>query len=291
MAQLAQIAQPDMAYITNIHESHLDGLKNLQTIAREKSTLYHQLSQSGVAFINDYDAHAQTCLDASQHCQQIRIGCNGHELMKDSIVLDELGQASFISTIRGQRLPISLNIPGRHQAINAHATAVIADYLGLAHVQIAKALSQVNLEKHRTKVHSDPVTGAAIIDDTYNAIPCAVHAAIACLASQKQSQKILVICDMEELGDEAVAWHKKVGEWASTYGVSHMITTGPLCEHSRAAFSGSAESVEELELIAPRLRSLLHADSVVLIKGSRKGGLERVVEAMLNTHNASGANT
>lgn len=280
MQELAQIAKPDIAYITNIHPCHLSGLSDINTIAREKSKVYSILKETDTAFVNCRDAFVETFLKASQHCRQVKLS-DAMTLINDSITVNKQGFATF-SIKQGHMIQqCQLAVPGRHQVDNAYAMMVIANHLGLSLNECASQIQAVKPSKGRMAVQVEENSQALIIDDTYNASPQAMHAAIKSLKSICRSKKIAVIGDMKELGKSSDHWHKQVGTWLNEEGINTLFTLGEKAKLAIATFNGQAIGFDDLDNLTSAIQNQLDQDTVVLIKASRSMQLEQCVDQLL----------
>lgn len=282
MAVLAHIAQPDIAYVTNIHPCHLEGLGNVETIAKEKSEIYRALTEDGLAIINNMDDHAATFYAASTHCQQLTL-CNArNSLDHQSITLDEAGCPTFQFQLNREDYQISLPCAGAHMASNAFAAAAIASHIGVPGATIVSTLSAYTGSAGRMQIRRCQQTNATIIDDCYNANPIAMQAAIHCLSSMRHQHKILVCGDMAELGDSTAYWHSQVGVWASERGIQKMFAYGECAQQMLSTFKGDGAAYTNMHHLVRAVRSELSDDVAILVKGSRASQLDRCVSALIN---------
>ncbi len=280
MEQLTQIAKPDFAYITNIHPCHLAGLNDVDTIAQEKSKVYSTLKKTGTAFVNCSDAFAPTFMKASQHCHSLKLS-DALTLIKDSIIVNSYGIASFSVKQGDLTQHCQLAIPGRHQVDNAYAMMVVANHLGLSLSDCASQIQTVKPSKGRMAMHLEQSSQALIIDDTYNASPQAMHAAIKSLKSISRSKKIAVIGDMKELGESSDHWHKQIGSWLNEEGINTLFTLGEKAKLAISKFKGQAEKFTDINHLSATIQDQLDQDTVVLIKASRSMHLEHCVNRLL----------
>lgn len=281
MTQLTTLAKPDIAYVTNIHPCHLSGLKDEATIAKEKSKIYQSLTKDGLAYINNLDDHVDQFIASSDHCQQQLLHAANFELVQASIKLDNRAHATFIMKLDGKAFTVSLQMPGKHMVDNAYAVAVIAYGLGVSGDQIVSVLSNHHAASGRMQRYLHPQSRAHIIDDSYNANPRAMEAAIASLGAMECTHKILVCGDMAELGDKATYWHTKIGEWASQHRIDYLLATGAFANSAVMKFDGPKHIVHSQSDLLSALQPQLAEGVVVMIKGSRSSQLDRCVQALL----------
>jgi UDP-N-acetylmuramoyl-tripeptide--D-alanyl-D-alanine ligase len=193
--------------------------------------------------------------------------------------LSALGGLMSIST-PGSAYVARLQVPGLHNVRNALTAAAAAYALGVAPAEAAAGLTTYAGTKGRLQ-YKAARGGAALIDDTYNANPDSVKAAIAVLAAAA-GKRILVLGDMGELGEAGPALHTEAGEQARRAGIDHLLTLGELSEGAARAFGPGAKHFRELEDLCAALEPLLGRDTTVLVKGSRFMRMERVAERFVN---------
>jgi UDP-N-acetylmuramoyl-tripeptide--D-alanyl-D-alanine ligase len=175
---------------------------------------------------------------------------------------------------------VRLQVPGLHNVRNALAAAACAHAVGIAPAEIATGLWRYAGTKGRLR-RMAARSGATLIDDTYNANPDSVNAAIAVLAAAP-GKRVLVLGDMGELGPEGAALHAQTGEQARRAGIDQLLTLGDLSEAAARAFGDGAKHFRDLEALAAALDRLLSAGTTVLVKGSRFMRMERVVQRLVN---------
>ena len=173
-------------------------------------------------------------------------------------------------------------MPGQHNVMNALAATALTVALDVSLDAVIEGLESFTGVSGRL-ASSLASNGARIINDTYNANPLSVKAAIDVLASSG-TDTWLVLGDMAELGDEQEALHRQVGEQARAQGVKHLLATGDLARFAAEAFGGEAEFFQDRQQLIEELEQGIRKDSVVLVKGSRSMGMEQVVDALVNEH-------
>ena len=171
-----------------------------------------------------------------------------------------------------------LRVPGRHMASNALAAAATAHAAGLPLTAIVAGLEAFRPVQGRL-VAITSTSGVAVIDDSYNANPDSVRAAIDVLAA-RAAPRWLVLGDMGEVGDEGPAFHREIGACARDAGVDRLFTAGTLARESADAFGSGAEHFASVDALASRVAGAAHAGVTVLVKGSRFMRMERVVAAL-----------
>lgn len=277
IAYLTGLAQPDIALITNAAAAHLEGLGDVDAVARAKGEIFSGLSADGVAVINADDPHAPLWreLAAGHRCIEFGLGSNADVTADFELTPD--GSHIEIWTGR-ERLIVDLQLPGRHNVSNALAATAAATALNIDAEAIQAGLSGLRPVAGRlTPVKG--CNGALIYDDSYNANPASVHAGIDVLAAAP-GLRILVLGDMAELGTAEREMHAEIGVRARQAGIEHLFGLGPLSAAAVTSFGPGGRHFEDHESLRQALRKCLTPDARVLIKGSRRMGMERIVAAL-----------
>ncbi|MES2563540.1 MAG: UDP-N-acetylmuramoyl-tripeptide--D-alanyl-D-alanine ligase [Pseudomonadota bacterium] len=274
---LTQIACPDVALITNAGTAHIEYLGSEEAIAQAKGEIFDGLSATGVAVINADDRFAPLWREIAADKRRIQFGVEHSAEVSASYRLHEQASEIVITTPQGQA-STRLQSPGLHNVRNALAAAAAAAALDLPLSIIATGLSAYSGIKGRLQRRAG-VNGAQLIDDTYNANPDSVRAAIDVLA-QASGTKILVFGDMGELGADAPRLHTDIGAYAKAAGIDRLLTLGELSEASTDAFGAAARHYRSIESLLDDLRAAAAPDVMMLVKGSRFMRMERIVEAL-----------
>ena len=175
-------------------------------------------------------------------------------------------------------MEISLAVPGRHNVTNALAAAAAAIAAGLSCEQVAAGLAAVAAEAGRLE-RRRIAGGVTLIDDSYNANPASVKAAIDVLM-ESDARRILVLGTMAELGGDSEALHAEVGRYARERGIEALWVTGAHTAAAAASFGAGSRSFDSREALAAALSVALRSGDVVLVKGSRSAGMESVVATL-----------
>lgn len=290
IAYLSRIAPPDIAIVNNVAPAHLERMGSLLEIANTKAAVYDDLSIDGVAVINADDAFAPYFAERAHGHRLIRFGLDANaEISARDIALDADGSRFVLVTPEGET-PIVLSMPGRHNVLNALAAASLALGAGIALPVIAAGLNAVQPVAGRLNIHR-LAGGATIIDDSYNANPGSLKAAIDTLASSA-GEHWLVLGDMRELGEDAAALHAEVGRRAKASGIARFYALGELSAAAAEAFGTGARVFDTHEAVAAALRADIAVASApeslrILIKGSRGSAMDTIVKDML-AHPAGG---
>jgi UDP-N-acetylmuramoyl-tripeptide--D-alanyl-D-alanine ligase len=261
----------EIAYLTGIA-----GLGSVEQVARAKGEIFSGLTADGVAVINADDAFAPLWKALAQGRNIIEFGLEPAAQVSAAFQLAPLGSELKITTKAGE-FAATLQVPGLHNVRNALAATAAATALGIATAKIAAGLHQFGGVKGRLQ-RKPGLHGATLIDDSYNANPASVKAAIAVLASMP-GKKILVLGDMGELGPGACELHRELGAAARQAGVDILFAHGDLCREAAAEFGENAWFFERIEELLADLENLMAPDVTVLVKGSRFMQMERVVKS------------
>lgn len=281
IAWLAGITMPTVGVITNAGPAHLEFLGSIEGVAREKGALFAALGSKGVAIINADDAHAATWRRMTTAGVVRTFGfseqADFHPL-PGSLQVDAAGAWRFRMTSPLGDADVQLSLPGRHNVANALAVLAAATAAGVELETAAQALADVPVTAGRLVVMPG-IKGCRLIDDTYNANPLSLSAAID-FAVSLGAPVWLVLGDMGELGESAAALHAEAGAQARRAGVMRMLTLGTLSRAASDSFGVSAAHFSELDALLDSLRQALPGNVTLLIKGSRSMRMERVVNAL-----------
>jgi UDP-N-acetylmuramoyl-tripeptide--D-alanyl-D-alanine ligase len=294
IAALAQLAQPSIAIVTNAQRAHLAGMGSLVGVAEEKGSLFDALPEGGTAIVNLDDPHADQWLARIQSGRDV-LGTHVQSAKQWAAIAPGFvaeiadanlqGQVVRMTTPAGQ-VTVDLPLSGAHNASNA-AQAMAAGFAAGLDVQ-AMAVSLASFGGVAGRLQrKQAVGGAQVIDDTYNANPDSMRAAIDVLAAGGASARaILVMGDMGEVGAESEALHAEVGAYAAERGVGALYAVGPLSAGAVKAYqtnkAGEARHFATQDELVQALKSSLGADAVVLVKGSRSSRMEIVVNALVD---------
>ncbi len=279
IAYLTAVAAPDVAVVNNVAPAHLERMGSLLEIANTKAAVYDDLREAGVAVVNADDAFSPYfAARAGQH-RVIRFGLDvSADVTATAIVLDEAAARFHLRTPQGES-EVKLQLPGRHNVLNALAAASMALAAGIALPLVVEGLAQARPVAGRQVAHVLD-SGAVLIDDSYNANPGSLAAAITALAAGK-GEGWLVLGDMRELGPEAQALHAQAGLRAREAGLKRLYTLGPLSAAASAAFGEGGRHFDSHAALADALETELHAGVRCLVKGSRGSAMDKIVNALL----------
>jgi len=277
---LTHLAKPQVALVNNVVPAHLEGFGSVAAIATAKGEIYGGLDNEGTAVINLDDQYAGQWLKAIGERNWIGFSMSSHDadIYAANVELNQFGQAQFDLCTRVGKIAIQLNLLGRANVANALAAACCTVPLGATLENIKQGLEAFTAVTGRLGV-KQAINGARLIDDSYNANPGSVKAAIDVL-SELPGRRILVLGDMGELGDESEACHREIGRYAKNEDIDLLLTVGPLMQQAVTEFGDGALNFADHATLITALKAQLHEDSVVLVKGSRSAKMEVVVQAI-----------
>jgi UDP-N-acetylmuramoyl-tripeptide--D-alanyl-D-alanine ligase len=279
IAYLTAIARPDVALVNNVAPAHLERMGSLLGVADTKGAIYDALPSGGVAVINADDAFAPYFAERAHGRRLIRFGLEATaDVTARALVADDAGTRFVLVTPEGEN-DVALALPGRHNVLNALAAASLALGAGASLDVIRAGLEAARSVAGRLVTHRLD-NGAILIDDSYNANPGSLNAAIDTLAGAG-GNNWLVLGDMRELGIDAEALHAEAGRRAKAAGIARLFTLGPLSAATTQAFGSGASHFDSHEALAEALRAALTPDVRVLVKGSRGSAMDKVVRALL----------
>ncbi len=287
---LTHIAKPHAAVVNNAGPAHLEGFGSLDKVASSKAEIYAGIVDGGTAVINADDVYAD-------YWRGVCAGlANNNRVMTFSMQHETADVFADVKQHRDEtviqiRTPAGeaearLAVPGQHNVMNALAATALTVALDVSLDNVIEGLESFSGVSGRL-ASTLASNGARIINDTYNANPLSVKAAIDVLVSS-DTDTWLVLGDMAELGDEQEALHRQVGEQARALGVKHLLATGDLARFAVDAFGDNAAFFQDRQQLIEQLQQGITAESVVLVKGSRSMGMEQVVNALVDEHETQG---
>ncbi|WP_323121561.1 UDP-N-acetylmuramoyl-tripeptide--D-alanyl-D-alanine ligase [Burkholderia alba] len=289
---LARLTAPTVALVNNAQREHQEFMATVEAVALEHASVIHALDPDGVAVFPADDAYAGIW----------RVAATGNRIVDFALARPEgdTPDAAVTGALNGNRLTIDtpagridvqLRALGEHNARNALAATAAALAADVPLAAIQSGLEAFEPVKGRLQVKravSGALAGATVIDDTYNANPDSMRAAIDVLAAQS-APRVLVIGEMGEVGDDGPAFHREIGAYARERGIDALHALGDATRDACAAYGASARHVDDVAaLIAGLLAANYGAQATLLVKGSRFMKMERVVDA-LTKQSATGA--
>ncbi|WP_344763679.1 UDP-N-acetylmuramoyl-tripeptide--D-alanyl-D-alanine ligase [Actimicrobium antarcticum] len=288
IAQLAAIAQPSVGLVNNAQREHQEFMVSVEAVAIENGAVISTLPVNGIAVFPADDPYTQLWRDCAASIGQRTVMTFGLNAEADvSCTWQANGFGSDLQVRAGrQTFDVVLAAAGQHNVRNALAAITCALAIGIDTDAIRRGLAAFS-PVHGRLQRKSAANGAQLIDDTYNANPDSVRAAIDVLA-QSSAPRILVLGDMGEVGNDGRQYHEEVGAYARTRGIGYLYTLGTLAQHSSSAFGIPSQHFNDIDALQQALDAVVSPDSTVLVKGSRFMQMERVV-AHLAGHSAQDA--
>ncbi|GJL74469.1 UDP-N-acetylmuramoyl-tripeptide--D-alanyl-D-alanine ligase [Nitrosomonas sp.] len=280
IAYLTRLAKPSVAVITNAGAAHIQGLGTIQAVAHAKGEILAGLDAQGRAVINADDEYAPLWRELADKRQVIGFGLgeqDRHKQVSAQYQTDICGSALQLHLPDGV-VDVELKVPGIHNVRNALAAAAAAVAVDIDRKTIASGLERFKGVRGRLQAKRG-LNQALLIDDSYNANPESVRAALAVLSASK-GRKILVLGDMGELGESSVELHRTIGEEARRTKLDGLLTLGKLSKYTSEAFGQGAQHFSDIDELLDAAEKLLGADVTLLVKGSRFMQMERVIKRL-----------
>jgi UDP-N-acetylmuramoyl-tripeptide--D-alanyl-D-alanine ligase len=274
ISYLSKIAKPDIAVITNIAEAHIEFFRSKKGIAKAKSEIFEGLKKDGTAIINRDDEFYSLMKNAAQTKNIISFGLS----KKSDIYPKKTTQGiSQIHTPKGS-IDIKVKLQGEHNLKNALAAIASTIALKIPLKTIKKGIEAIRPVHGRLEIKKG-FNGSMVIDDTYNANPESMRAAIDVLANQGY-EKILIIGDMGELGKKAAQYHASIANHINKKKILDVVGIGKLTKHTIDKCNGNAKWFNNKKELIQYVKSIIRKNSCVLVKGSRFMKMEEVVDAL-----------
>ena len=278
---LARLAAPTVGVVTNAGPAHLEFLGSVDGVAREKGAIFACTAENGMAVINADDSHADQWRQTAGRRRVSTFGFSEHADFRPLPRLIEPsagGGWHFHLVCPAGETDVAVSLPGRHNVANALAAAAAAVAAGATLDEVRAGLAEAPATTGRL-IAGEGWNGSRLIDDTYNANPLSLRAAME-FAVATGGRAWLVLGDMGELGDAAAALHTECGAEARALGIERLFTLGPMSRHAADAFGTGARWFDELAPLVRTLKTELAPGVSLLVKGSRSMRMERVVEAL-----------
>ncbi|MEN8179047.1 MAG: UDP-N-acetylmuramoyl-tripeptide--D-alanyl-D-alanine ligase [Pseudomonadota bacterium] len=285
IAYLSRIAQPDVAVITNAGAAHLEGFGDLDGVARAKGEILSGLVAGGIAVLNADDPRLPVWRELATGNSVLTFGLSPTaDVSTDpAAVATEWTETGFSSSFTVQsrvgQFRVDLALAGQHNLRNALAAIAACQALGIGVAEIQQGLAQLTPVPGRLQCRI-AVSGLRVIDDSYNANPDSVVAAVEVLRSAP-GKRFLVMGDLAELGKDAAALHFEVGQRAAEAGIDALWATGNMSREAVDGFGQGGRYFADHETLIADLQKTLTVNDTVLVKGSRSAGMERVVGSLL----------
>jgi UDP-N-acetylmuramoyl-tripeptide--D-alanyl-D-alanine ligase len=286
ISYLTRLAKPGVALINNALPAHLEGLGSVEAVAHAKGEIFEGLAADGTAIINIDDPFAPLWQQLASPRKMLTFGLEHAADVSADYRLHADSCEITLKTPQGEAA-VRLPAPGVHNVRNALAASAAATAMGVPLRAIVSGLQQYSGVKGRLQRKAG-IHGSTVIDDTYNANPASMRAAIDVLAACP-GKRVLVLGDMGELGETAADMHREIGAYAKRAQLERLLVLGELSKEMAAGFGAGAQHFESPEALSAELNKQLTADTTVLVKGSRFMRMERVVALLLAETNEKGS--
>lgn len=278
---LTKITQPDIAVITNVGEAHLENLGSIENIAKAKAEIVHGLKEQGILLFNGEQDVLKKALWSEELPRGVQVVSFGHDTRSDLFCYGEIHQdakgIAFASNLT--KLPVHMNVYGKHQVMNALPCIYIARSLGMSEEEIAQGLA--NIEQTGLRCDLMPLGNGYILDDSYKSNRQSVLAAMDTLCEFDLPRKIVVLSDMLDMGEQAIQIHYEVGKALGSYPIDRVCTYGEMSRFiAQGAINVGISDVthyETKEALQTAIEKEFDAPCIVLVKGSRGMQMDSIV--------------
>ncbi len=284
IARLADIAAPTVALVNNAQREHQEFMASVAAVAEENGAVISALSADGCAVFPADEEFTPLWQAKAGARRVLSFGFNSAANISGTYLVKDFGSTLSINA-NGEKFTVELAAAGVHNVRNALAACAATLAIGISTATIARGLEAFAPVAGRLQRKSAK-NGALVIDDTYNANPDSVRAAIDVLAAAP-APRTLVLGDMGEVGSEGVAFHQEIGAYARAQHIDQLYTLGTLARHASTAFGAQARHFEDMDKLNEVIAGIA-PNASVLVKGSRFMKMERVVQHLSGTAAAAG---
>lgn len=277
IAYLTRIAAPTVALVNNAQRAHLAGLGTVRDVAAAKGEIFQGLAEDGIAVINADDPNADLWRSLAANHAILSFGLDTKADVTGRAELHHFSSRLHVATPMGN-VDFELPVPGLHNARNALGAMAACLAARVPLETIVRGLESYGGVKGRLQKKVGH-QGAHVIDDTYNANPDSMRAAIDVLAALP-GKRVFVMGDMGEVGEAAGQFHDELGGYAKSMGIDRLYCLGEHCVAATHNFGDGGQHFEKLEPLVKALEKDLDGETTVLVKGSRFMRMERVVDAI-----------
>ncbi len=283
IAALAALAKPAIALVTNAGDEHLEGFGDLAGVAHAEGEMYAALGTEGTAVINADDPFCELWQTmAPRGARVLRFGIDAPADLRAQAITGRIESGTFatgfVLAVAGEQARVKLPLAGRHNVSNALGAAAAAHAAGVPLATIVAGLERMRPVAGRLQLKAG-LRGSWLVDDSYNANPSSVRAGIDVLCALP-GEHWLVLGEMAELGDETVASHAGIGDYARRAGITRLFAMGAAARYAVDAFGARASWYADATTLGDALAASLEPGVTALVKGSRVNRLERVVERL-----------
>ncbi|MBI3899176.1 MAG: UDP-N-acetylmuramoyl-tripeptide--D-alanyl-D-alanine ligase [Gammaproteobacteria bacterium] len=275
---LSRLTQPTVALINNAAEAHLAGLGSLDQVARSKGEIFMGLAKDGVAILNADDPYLGLWRSLAAPRKCLTFGLDHPADFTAQYQLSTAGSAIQMQTPHGE-VEMRIALIGKHNVLNALAAAAASLSAGATAADVIKGLEKLQAISGRLEFKAG-LSGARVIDDTYNANPGSVTAGLQVLR-ESRGERVLVLGDMGELGPSAPDIHRRIGELAQHLGIDRLYALGELSALAVERFGKGGKHFRAREALIEALVDCMHGDMTLLVKGSRMMQMEKVVAGII----------
>jgi UDP-N-acetylmuramoyl-tripeptide--D-alanyl-D-alanine ligase len=283
VARLCTVAPPDVSTVLNVGSAHVGEFGSVENIAVAKGEIVEALGPDGVAVLNaDDERVAAMAARVPSGARTVRFGraaSAAEDVRVVDVVLDARGEPDVVLEHRGESRTLHVPLPGAHQASNVAAALALCAALG---VDPADDLADYAAASPQRLQRHDRADGVVVLDDSYNANPESVMAALDTLASLDAPRRVAVLGEMLELGDDAHARHVEVGRHAAEVGIDLVLAVGAGAAGVAEGAGPVGRPVPDVDVAITTLRAWLGRGDAVLVKASRGARLERVTTGLLD---------
>ncbi len=282
IAYLTALAEPTVGLVNNAQREHQEFMQSVEAVAQENGAVLAGLPLDGVAVFPADDTFTPLWRELAGQRRTLTFGMSDDADVSCRYHAIEFGSQLQVTVKNGaevQAFPITLAAAGLHNVRNALAAIACTAAIGLNVTQIARGLAAFAPVAGRLQ-RKQANNGASLIDDTYNANPDSVRAAIEVLAAAP-APRLLVLGDMGEVGDQGPQFHAEIGAFAQQCGIEKLLCLGPLAQHASAAFGAGGEHYQDFESLLQAVDACVSPTTTVLVKGSRFMKMERVVQHLI----------
>jgi UDP-N-acetylmuramoyl-tripeptide--D-alanyl-D-alanine ligase len=275
IAYLSDIVRPDVALVLNAGQAHIEIFGSYESIVATKGEIYDALSADGVGVINLDDPAHLVWLEKLSGKRVLSFSSKGSQADVYASALNCDAQGSrFDLNYKGEKIKVFLPMPGLHHVQNGLAASAAAIALGLSLEEIAHGLEKVTSSEGR--MDRIELAGLSLLDDSYNANPASVKAALDVLAMQP-GYRIAVLGEMAELGQHAEALHLGVAAHVRDSGIENVLLLGPYAQQMAESIGARAQFFVSKDALVESIFSNEHQDKIILVKGSRSAAMDEVV--------------
>lgn len=282
ISYLTSIAQPEVAVITNAGSAHLEGFGSIAGVAKAKGEIFEGLQADGTAVINLDDQYHQVWLDLTKDFKRFTFGVKSKADFRADYKMTDQGADITMHTPAGDT-QFNLQLLGVHNVMNALAAAAVTSAIDIDLDAIAAGLGAMRAVKGRLQ-WKQGIKNIRLLDDTYNANPTSLGAALNVLAVIP-GEHWVILGDMGELGEGAVEMHEEAGRLARRAGIERLLTFGTNSRYASDYFGEGGKHFTQVEDLVDTVRREWTGTGAILVKGSRAMQMERFVHALEDTDN------